>query len=299
MKRWILLISLLTLTFASAFTTTLVTSVPGNGDDPRDTATYIRDTKNAYQERLDVDHYFYPSAANTYDDADTGKHRYVTIKEPNSIASVNPDEFVLFTKDVNSIAELHWRDESENERQVSSEGLFLLDQQDLTLDNNSYLLATDNAGTGTVNVIKATTGDELQLGAVTTLPDGSKLATSADPNADAEIACKKYVDDSVSLGARTFNDSDTAALANNTVYQATGDGFLCAWGDSSNGSIILYSDSGGTPTTVIDRMAAAANDYNGRLSVKGFIRSGDYVKVVSSTAITANWIPIGSGALTK
>ena len=298
MKRWILLISLLTLTFASAFTTTLVTSVPGNGDDPRDTAMYIRDTKNAYQERLDVDHYFYPSAANTYDDADTGKHRYVTIKEPNSIASVNPDEFVLFTKDVNSIAELHWRDESENERQVSSEGLFLLDQQDLTLDNNSYLLATDNAGTGTVNVIKATTGDELQLGAVTTLPDGSKLATSADPNADAEIACKKYVDDSVAFGARTTTDTDSAALVKDTVYQAQCDGYLMVSGGALK-TLLIKADNSSPPTTTV----ANGGNYNEDVSDDYLIypaSANEYLKIESSgTPSMIAWKPIGTGGLEK
>ncbi|HDY88246.1 MAG TPA: hypothetical protein ENH82_09060 [bacterium] len=57
------------------------------------------------------------------------------------------------------------------------------------LPNDTYLTADNAAGTGTVDLIKANTSD------VAVIPDGSELATSAAPTADADIANKKYVDD--------------------------------------------------------------------------------------------------------
>jgi hypothetical protein len=63
--------------------------------------------------------------------------------------------------------------------------------QGLKLPNDTYLTADNYAGTGTVNLIKANTSD------VAVIPDGSELASSAAPTADADIANKKYVDDNV------------------------------------------------------------------------------------------------------
>lgn len=57
------------------------------------------------------------------------------------------------------------------------------------IENDTYLKAVDNAGTGTVDLIKANSSD------VAVIPDGSELATSAAPTADADIANKKYVDE--------------------------------------------------------------------------------------------------------
>jgi len=111
--------------------------------------------------------------------------------------------------------------------------------------NNTYLKATNNAGTGTVDLIKANTSD------VAVLPDGSELATSAAPTADADIANKKYVDDQIGavdslFGSWTSTDSESNAFAQNNVYKAESDGFVCmrsAAYDSSGGHIRGYTDS--------------------------------------------------------
>lgn len=65
--------------------------------------------------------------------------------------------------------------------------------------NNSYLQARNQADDGNVDLIKADGSD------VPTLPDASALATSAAPTADAEIANKKFVDDSVSVSQQRVN----------------------------------------------------------------------------------------------
>lgn len=104
------------------WTDTLKTNTPAYDDDPREADDRMREIKGAFVERLDIDHYFKASATSTYDATDTGKHRYVTFREPNSIVSVNADEYILSTKDVNSIAELHGTDENEAEVQITSDG---------------------------------------------------------------------------------------------------------------------------------------------------------------------------------
>lgn len=106
----------------SGWTYTLNISTPAGGDDPREADDRIREVKAAFVERLDIDHYFAPSATSVYDAADTGKHRYVTFREPNDLTAMSADESALFSKDVNSVTELHWIDESDNVLQLTSEG---------------------------------------------------------------------------------------------------------------------------------------------------------------------------------
>lgn len=63
--------------------------------------------------------------------------------------------------------------------------------------NDSYLTGRNNAGDGNIDIAKVNTSDGVTLGAVTTLPDTSQLATSGAPVADAQLVNKKYVDDHV------------------------------------------------------------------------------------------------------
>ena len=102
----------------------------------------------------------------------------------------------------------------------------------------------------------------------------------------------------LALGTRTFNDADTDALAKDVVYLAGSDGFVTAWGDFG-GEIVLLSDSAALPSVEIDRNNVAANDYSGRLNVHGQIKSGEYFKITATAAITATWLPIGTGTLSK
>lgn len=165
----------------ASWTDTLKTSTPAGTDDPREADDRMREIKAAFVERFDIDHYCEASATSTYDAADTGKHRYVTFREPNDLTSMSADESALFSKDVNSLTELHWIDESDNVLQLTSKGA--------NLANDAYLIAGDIAGTGTVDLIKADANDDVVLA------DGAELATSAAPTTDQAIANKKYVDD--------------------------------------------------------------------------------------------------------
>ena len=134
---------------------------------------------------------------------------------------------------------------------------------------------------------------------VTTLADGSKLATSAAPTADAEIANMKYVVDyvaahagAVPFGAWTNLDSDTDALVEDAVYQVTSDGFVAILGANSIGTLYAYTDGSNPPTTL--RLAHYDN-YNVRGSFTLPIRNGDYWKVSGPGTPLLYWLPIGSG----
>jgi len=86
------------------------------------------------------------------------------------------------------------------------------------LPNNTYLLAVDTAGTGTVDLIKANASD------VAVIPDGSELATSGAPTADADIVNKKYVDDFIRIlntTVKTFLDCNTNMPFDNTIPKNT------------------------------------------------------------------------------
>lgn len=182
---------ILTCLFLLGWTYTLKTNTPAGTDDPTEADDRMREIKAALIERLDKTLYFYPSATSTYDAADTGKNRFVIIRDANDISSVDDNEFVIQTKEVGGIKELHLMDEDENEFQLTSAGTLNIVEADLlgTLTNNTYFTTIDQAGTGTVNLIKANASD------VAVIPDGSELATSGAPTADADIANKKYVDD--------------------------------------------------------------------------------------------------------
>lgn len=186
------------LTVCLAFTTTYRIDTPDGDDDPSEGDDRIREAKAATQERLDVDHYWTASAANVYDDPDTGKHRFVTFKEPNDVNSVGAGEAALFTKDVNDIAELHFIDEEGNVFQITGEGQLLLGA------NDTYLRAGNAAEDGYADLIKADTDDE------PVLADGAALATTADPNEDTDLIHKKYLDDRIAQYVKVSDVKDNA-----------------------------------------------------------------------------------------
>jgi len=287
-----------------AWTYAFDTATPAGTDAPATLDNDARTKALAIQERLNADHYF-PLTGTAVSDTDAGKHRKVTAQ---AVLSAKPTlltgEAALYTKTVSGVSEWFWEDSDGTEKQLTSGGALNITSSELLgiLANATYFTAVDEAGTGTVDLIKAGK-NEADDTDVAILPDETRLASNAAPTEDTQVPNKKYIDDQIAtkaLGTRTGNDEDSAAIVAGTTYQATGDGFLSAWWTSNagGGEIILYSSSVSPPTTIIDRMRVSANDFSGKLSVKGFIKSGDYVKITSDAAITASWIPLGSGVLT-
>ena len=117
---------------------------------------------------------------------------------PGAVANV----FQLFGKEVATRTELHLVDEEGNATQITSLNKLYLDNGRLT--NNVYLKAINAAGNGTIDLIKSNASD------VAVVPDGSQMATSAAPTADAGIANKKYADDKIKFVL--FNGSGGASI---------------------------------------------------------------------------------------
>lgn len=263
---------------------TLKTSTPAGGDDPREADNRMREIKAAFVERLDIDHYFEASATSTYDAADTGMHRYVTYQAPISTpATIAASQGRTYIKDVSSVAELHWIDENEAEVQITRNGE--IEYQSISdVNNNTYIVAIDAAGTGTANLIKADANDNAVL------PDGAELATSVAPDANEGIANKKYVDDQVA-GADPDDDAfgSWASKNNNESYEAASDGFVCAYTTSAS-NIIGYTDGDNPPATIRQRGPTSFNDTYQSLIFP--VRKGDFWKVVGAHVVF--WLPIGA-----
>lgn len=197
----------------TTFTETLRTDTPSGSDDPREADDRIREAKNAFVERLDIDHYLEASAANTYDDADTGEHRKITLRTltAGEISALSSSKAYIYI--AASDGELYYKDASDNTKKLTEDGELNVVSAELLgkLANDTYLTAVDNAGTGTVNLIKANASD------VAVIPDGSETATSAAPTADADISNKKYVDDQIQAKLAQY-DSGWFAVVGSTEY---------------------------------------------------------------------------------
>ena len=186
------------LSMLCGFTSTFDTATPQGSDDPAEADDRMREIKLATQERMNVCGYW-PLTGTEVSDADAGEFRKILFHAPlTSPATVAANHGYIGIKDFSAKAELIWIDEDENEIQLTDAGSINLASGDLlgVLANDTYFTAVDNAGTGTVDLIKANTSD------LATLSDGSVLAAATETgDGDRTIADKAYVH----LGAWTPN----------------------------------------------------------------------------------------------
>lgn len=91
-------------------------AIPANGDDASEGALRIRNLKRDIRERLEIDH--------NMDETDNdGEHLKVTFYAPLASDPTNvANKGFLYTKDVSSVVELFWEDESGNVLQLTSGG---------------------------------------------------------------------------------------------------------------------------------------------------------------------------------
>lgn len=132
--------------------------------------------------------------------------------------------------------------------------------------NDSYIVGRNNAGDGNINIAKVNTSDGITLGAVTTLPDTSALATSGAPAADAQLANKKYADDKGwnNDGTTVFNASMTAA----DTFQ---DLDLSSYVGSTYALVYLEATSNG-----VGKLAAKPKGYGGSASAH-WVNGSSYI----------------------
>lgn len=282
-----------------AWTYALDNATPLGSQAPSVIDDSIRLIKEAMQERLNADHYW-PLTGTAVSDTDAGKHRKLTLQ---AVLSTKPTlltgEAALYSKTVSGASEVFAEDSAGNEIQLSSGGALnvLVANIQGILTNDTYWTAIDEAGTGTVNLIKAGR-NEADDTDVAVLPDLVRTASNAAPLEDTAVANKKFVDDQVdtkNFGAWSSVDSLSASLASGEVYKADCDGFVVAYSDQGNTH--LLTDGSNPPTTRRSQDADADNTWS---NVFCPIRKDDYVKVVGNTAIIGYyWLPMGTGNLVK
>jgi hypothetical protein len=132
----------------------------------------IREFKYAIRERLAMDHCAYEDESGH---TDTGYHKILHLMVQTAITEL-ADAGCLYTKDVDSVAELHFKDENGNELQLTSAG-------------NLNLPAT----------LVLITGDQTVAGVktFTSFP----VTPSEAPTTDYQVSNKKYVDDLIAAFA--------------------------------------------------------------------------------------------------
>lgn len=271
------------------------TANPAGSASPKQGDDIIRTLARAVAEILGVDHYV--GASSPYNEDAAGEHAKVTL---NAVLGADPDpgagKGALYIKTVNAKSELFYEDADDNAIQLTSGGEVLFGSLS-SIAKDTYLKAIDNAGTGTIDLIKGNASDKAILKV------GAELSTNAEPGTDAGIANKKYVDDQIAamgadddaFGSWTNKDSGGSAnLAKDEVYKVGSDGFVLAYFTGS-GTSAGYTDGSNPPT------AKRAQNIGGE-EVPGFImlpvKKDDYWKITGTTTII-NWLPIGSGTCVK
>lgn len=270
----------------AAKTDPINTTNPAGDSDPKQGDNYIRTLAKSLIELLTVDHYV--GAANPWgSDAsgdETGEHVKVTFHEAISDPTVAAGDGVLYIK--GDPPELYFRDEDDgNVTQFTSGGEILFGSLS-SIAKDTYLKAINDAGDGTIDLIKGNASDKPVIKA------GAELSTSGDPGEDAGIACKKYVDDEITANAKAFGSRVSKNI--NTVYQADTDGFISFNTQMGNqGNVYLYSDGSSPPTTEI---AHIHGDWgNGHIPCCKPIKKDDYYKITYAGAGTVDlifWQPV-------
>lgn len=259
----------------TTFSSTYDTATPAGSDDPAEADDRMREIKAATQERENVDHYW-PLTGTEVSDADTGEHRKVLFHAPIAATpTVAADHGDLRIKDVangsDTLAELVFTNESEEELQLSSSGN--------NLANNVFLTATNAAGTGSVNVVGVNASDEVVMG------------TSVAPTVDAGVANKKYVDDNTKGDTYGTLDSVGGTLVKATAYTTQVAGFVSANVASNTGTILTAKVAG---TTIQENAVGSGTVI--RPSVFFFVPAGLTFQLDNaSVAVTIRWCGLVSG----
>jgi hypothetical protein len=241
-----------------------------NEDSPAGTAYIrggddrIREYKLQVREILAIDHFF-PSSGQ--DDA-CGRHKQMTLIEATNIGTGVvggvgvPAITVLGGQTVSGKSELVYTDEDNTDVIITDVGKIAL--QNSRLPNNTYLIARNQAGAANVNMFKVNASDIIEFA---TFP----ITPSAAPDADYEVANKKYIDDKfpVNLASGvtgTLDDANggTGYTLVNIGTIVAGDGeytitFATAFSSATSYNIVVcYRGAALTTGNLLVRTKAAA-----------------------------------------
>jgi len=170
-------------------------------------------------ERLKAMFYGFTLGENTYE----ASVKFLNLKDQTSVDVPSIGYSRLYSMDVDDKPELIHQNSDGDEVQITKDGklntalaaLLSLNETHLRLQNDAFLTAVDEAGTGSVDLIKASV-NEADDAEVPLLPDLTRLASVAAPTENTQIPNKKYVDDAVATagfflsGEIVFNTTMTA-----------------------------------------------------------------------------------------
>lgn len=193
-------------------------NVPSGSESPSLGDDRIKALARAVAELLNIDHYMGTDGGADvgYNEDAAGEHRKVTINAPISTPSNASNKLFIYGKNVNGKIELHTLDEDGNELQITSVGTLHITSPDLvgTLVNNTYFTAVNNAGDGTVDLIKADTNDRAELA------DGAVLAAATQSgDDDRTIADKAYADaaPAAQMSPESYTNDESVTYANGLI----------------------------------------------------------------------------------
>ncbi len=272
--------TLISNSFATVFSSTYDTATPAGTDSPTEADDRMREIKAAVQERMNVDHYW-PLTGTEVSDADAGEHRKILFHAPiTATPTVAASHGDLRIKDVTAKAELHWTDEDENEIQLTSGGNLHTSQGFTMLSGKIATIETIRAVDSSGVIIETSGGTDAILvsdTAIVTLTDGAKLASSAAPTADAELANKKYVDDqdtAITDPAYSGGESHTfiggLILKFGSIAESSGDNVI-TFGVAFPNAIISASSTPERPTAT----TVGGTVKTGTLATTGFTIMSD------------------------
>lgn len=165
----------------------------------------IRTNNTAIETALDQDHDF------TTGSTQTGRHNMCTFLETANLGTGAEGVPILGAQTAGGKAELTFTDEDDNDIQLTSKGN--------RLANDTYFTATNNAGSGSVNLFKATTGDALSIPVATSFSQNLTMANSKSLTVETLIAVDStglLLQNDTPATVITIGDNGTATLADSS-----------------------------------------------------------------------------------
>lgn len=267
-------------------------SVPAGTEDPKLGDNRIRALARAVAEILNVDHYMGTDggAGTGYNEDAAGEHKKIKFNAPISTPTNVSNKLFVYGKDVGGKIELHCLDEDGNEIQLTSAGKLYSASGFAMPSGQTAIIETVQAVDETGIVLKndgddtvITVGDD----GTATLADGSQLASSAEPTADADIANKKYVDDNV--GAANWSPTSYSNEQSITMPN----GFIMKVGSNTvaNGATVNFDTA--FPSNVKVSFANAKGYAGGYSANSSASKTGITIYHNIGGSIAVDWIAIG------
>ena len=158
----------------------------GDVEEANTADDYFRDHRVDLGDRLEDMFYGFNAGSNLLKEGDYGV-KQLRLKEQSAAPNLGTDEIRVYAKLVGTQAELFFKDEAGNEKQLTSGGkINVLDADGAVMKSGNQTVAGQK-----------TFSDACAFSTASTLADASVLASSAAPTTDAMIANMKYVVDQI------------------------------------------------------------------------------------------------------